>query len=121
MCTLSACRNSSTSSVEPRQLSGGGVAGLSNGGGSSARSYDLYSAELDVHREKRKQRNFGSMAATQVVCMCPLMILRFARLSLEETYENMKHFDFTYLMFVWVAFLPTIIFPCIYASQILPR
>nr|XP_016930815.1 uncharacterized protein LOC108010457 isoform X2 [Drosophila suzukii] len=114
-------RNSSTSSVEPRQLSGGGVAGLSNGGGSSARSYDLYSAELDVHREKRKQRNFGSMAATQVVCMCPLMILRFARLSLEETYENAKHFDFTYLMFVWVAFLPTVIFPCIYASQILPR
>ncbi|XP_039233567.1 uncharacterized protein LOC6525791 [Drosophila yakuba] len=115
-------RNSSTSSVEPRHLSGGGVAGLSNGGGaSSARSYDLYSAELDVHREKRKQRNFGSMAATQVVCMCPLMILRFARLSLEETYENAKHFDFTYLMFVWVAFLPTVIFPCIYASQILPR
>ncbi|XP_017002466.2 uncharacterized protein [Drosophila takahashii] len=114
-------RNSSTSSVEPRQLSGGGVAGLSNGGGSSARSYDLYSAELDVHREKRKQRNFGSMAATQVVCMCPLMILRFARLSLEETYENAKHFDFTYLMFVWVAFLPTVIFPVIYASQILPR
>ncbi|XP_016986604.1 uncharacterized protein LOC108049797 [Drosophila rhopaloa] len=114
-------RNSSTSSVEPRQLSGGGVAGLSNGGGSTARSYDLYSAELDVHREKRKQRNFGSMAATQVVCMCPLMILRFARLSLEETYENTKHFDFTYLMFVWMAFLPTVIFPCIYASQILPR
>ncbi|XP_017042144.1 uncharacterized protein LOC108088711 [Drosophila ficusphila] len=114
-------RNSSTSSVEPRTLSGGGVAGLSNGGGNSARSYDLYSAELDVHREKRKQRNFGSMAATQVVCMCPLMILRFARLSLEETYENTKHFDFTYLMFVWMAFLPTVIFPCIYASQILPR
>ncbi|KAH8386712.1 hypothetical protein KR093_002137, partial [Drosophila rubida] len=114
-------RNSSTSSVEPRTLSGGGVAGLSNGHGTSNRSYDLYSAELDVHREKRKQRNFGSMAATQVVCLCPLMILRFARLSLEETYENQKHFDFTYLMFVWVAFLPTVIFPCIYASQILPR
>ncbi|KAH8246419.1 hypothetical protein KR026_009875 [Drosophila bipectinata] len=114
-------RNSSTSSVEPRHHSGGGVAGLSNGGGSTSRSYDLYSAELDVNREKRKQRNFGTMAATQVVCMCPLMILRFAKLSLEETYENSKHFDFTYLMFVWVAFLPTVIFPCIYASQILPR
>lgn len=97
------------------------MAGLSNGHGTSTRSYDLYSAELDVCREKRKQRNFGSMAATQVVCLCPLMILRFARLSLEETYENQKHFDFTYLMFVWVAFLPTVIFPCIYASQILPR
>ncbi|XP_067641436.1 uncharacterized protein [Eurosta solidaginis] len=89
--------------------------------GTKSRSYDLYSAELDVYREKRKQRNFGSMAATQVVCVCPLMILRFARLSMEETYENQKHFDFTYLMFVWIAFLPTLIFPCIYASQILPR
>ncbi|XP_018784740.1 PREDICTED: uncharacterized protein LOC108966346 [Bactrocera latifrons] len=85
------------------------------------RSYDLYSAELDVYREKRKQRNFGSMAAAQILCLCPLMILRFARLSMEETYENQKHFDFTYLMFVWIAFLPTVIFPCIYASQILPR
>lgn len=85
------------------------------------RSYDLYSAELDVNREKRKQRNFGSMAAAQMLCLCPLMILRFARLSMEETYENQKHFDFTYLMFVWIAFLPTVIFPCIYASQIVPR
>ncbi|XP_030379293.1 uncharacterized protein LOC115627690 [Scaptodrosophila lebanonensis] len=127
-------RNSSTTSTSggERTLSGGGVAGLTTvtshsnggtGGGSSAqsRSYDLYSAEMDVRREKRKQRNFGSMAAAQVVCVCPLMVLRFARLSLEETYENQKHFDFTYLMFVWVAFLPTVIFPCIYASQILPR
>ncbi|ALC49991.1 CG32547 [Drosophila busckii] len=114
-------RNSSTSSAEPRTHSGGGVAGLSNGNSTANRSYDLYSAELDVHRERRKQRNFGSMAATQVVCVCPLMILRFARFSLEETYENQKHFDFTYLMFVWIAFLPTVIFPCIYASQILPR
>lgn len=89
--------------------------------GTATRSYDLYSAEWDVNREKRNQRNFGSMAAAQVVCLCPLMILRFARLSMEETYENQKHFDFTYLMFVWIAFLPTVIFPCIYASQILPR
>ncbi|XP_017488502.1 PREDICTED: uncharacterized protein LOC108376771, partial [Rhagoletis zephyria] len=103
--------------------SGAGGLGLtsSNCSATKTRSYDLYSAEWDVYREKRKQRNFGSMAAAQVVCLCPLMILRFARLSMEETYENQKHFDFTYLMFVWIAFLPTVIFPCIYASQILPR
>ncbi|XP_059223308.1 uncharacterized protein LOC106096041 [Stomoxys calcitrans] len=132
-------RNSSASSVE-RSYSGattatigGGANGLNGNShhstvftgpystGTATRSYDLYSAEWDVNREKRNQRNFGSMAATQVVCLCPLMILRFARLSMEETYENQKHFDFTYLMFVWIAFLPTVIFPCIYATQILPR
>ncbi|XP_065364831.1 uncharacterized protein LOC135957917 [Calliphora vicina] len=133
-------RNSSASSVD-RSYSGATTAtigGAGGGGGGSVlnshstcmapystgtatRSYDLYSAEWDVNREKRNQRNFGSMAAAQVVCLCPLMILRFARLSIEETYENQRHFDFTYLMFVWIAFLPTVIFPCIYASQILPR
>ncbi|XP_061390168.1 uncharacterized protein LOC133325416, partial [Musca vetustissima] len=133
-------RNSSASSVE-RSYSGATTATIGGGGGgglngnshhstvysgpystgTATRSYDLYSAEWDVNREKRNQRNFGSMAAAQVVCLCPLMILRFARLSMEETYENQKHFDFTYLMFVWIAFLPTVIFPCIYASQILPR
>ncbi|KAM7347702.1 uncharacterized protein ACRADG_007209 [Cochliomyia hominivorax] len=130
-------RNSSASSVD-RSYSGATTAtigGTGGGGilnshsscmapystGTATRSYDLYSAEWDVNREKRNQRNFGSMAAAQVVCLCPLMILRFARLSIEETYENQRHFDFTYLMFVWIAFLPTVIFPCIYASQILPR
>ncbi|XP_037937063.1 uncharacterized protein LOC119670737 [Teleopsis dalmanni] len=98
-----------------------GSGGHTGSGSKSTRSYDLYSAELDVSRERRNQRNFGSMAATQIVCLCPLMVLRLARLSMEETYENQKHFDFTYLMFVWIAFLPTVIFPCIYASQILPR
>ncbi|XP_055389932.1 probable serine/threonine-protein kinase nek3 [Condylostylus longicornis] len=86
----------------------------------SNRSYDLYSAELDVSCEKRTQRILGSMAATQVLCVCPLMILKLARMVVVETYENSKHFDFTYLMFVWIAFLPTVIFPCIYASEILP-
>lgn len=88
---------------------------------SASRSYDLYNAEMDICREKRKQRNLGSMAATQVVCVCPLMILRLARMIMVETYENAKHFDITFLMFVWIAFLPTVIFPAIYASQILPR
>ncbi|CAD7090563.1 unnamed protein product [Hermetia illucens] len=87
----------------------------------SSRSYDLYNAELDVTREKRTQRHLGSMAATQVVCICPLMVLRLAKMVLTETYENARHFDFTYLMFVWTAFLPTVIFPCIYVCGILSR
>lgn len=40
---------------------------------------------------------------------------------LEETYENMHHFDLTFLMFVWMAFLPTVVNPCIYATWVLSR
>lgn len=40
---------------------------------------------------------------------------------LTETYENANHFDLTYLMFVWIAFLPTAIIPWIYASLVLPQ
>ncbi|KAJ6638992.1 hypothetical protein Bhyg_11731, partial [Pseudolycoriella hygida] len=40
---------------------------------------------------------------------------------LEETYENTSHFDITFLMFVWMGFLPTVINPCIYGSWMLSR
>lgn len=43
---------------------------------SYTRSYDLYDAEMDSIREKRSQCYLGGMAATQVICICPLMILR---------------------------------------------
>ncbi|XP_055840444.1 uncharacterized protein LOC129908148 isoform X2 [Episyrphus balteatus] len=116
-------RNSSTSSVErtPGRTNTTAPRPLDIKSSAATRQYDLYNAEMDICREKRKQRNLGSMAATQVVCLCPLMILRLARMVMVETYENAKHFDITFLMFVWIAFLPTVIFPGIYASQILPR
>ncbi|KFB41879.1 AGAP000383-PA-like protein [Anopheles sinensis] len=44
--------------------------------GGSSRTYDLYDAEADVNREKRTQRHLGAMASSQVLCVCPLMILR---------------------------------------------
>lgn len=44
-----------------------------------------------------------------------------ARMVLEETYENTSHFDITFLMFVWMGFLPTVINPCIYGSWMLSR
>lgn len=117
-------RNPSTSSVERtpgRTAPSSTRPSIGIKSSSAIRSYDLYNAEMDICREKRKQRNLGSMAATQVVCVCPLMILRMARMVMVETYENTKHFDITFLMFVWIAFLPTVIFPGIYATQILPR
>lgn len=40
------------------------------------RSYDLYDAEADVTRERKTQRFLCSMAAVQVICISPLMVLR---------------------------------------------
>ncbi|XP_055534659.1 uncharacterized protein LOC129724073 [Wyeomyia smithii] len=106
-----------------RSGSSGGGTGTGSGANlsSNSRTYDLYDAELDVNREKRTQRHLGAMASAQVLCVCPLMILRLARMTLVETYENQAHFDITYLMFVWFAFLPTVIVPWIYASWVLSR
>uniref|UniRef100_A0A182PR17 Uncharacterized protein n=1 Tax=Anopheles epiroticus TaxID=199890 RepID=A0A182PR17_9DIPT len=42
----------------------------------NSRTYDLYDAEADVNREKRTQRHLGAMASSQVMCVCPLMLLR---------------------------------------------
>ncbi|KAL1397475.1 hypothetical protein pipiens_009733 [Culex pipiens pipiens] len=101
--------------------SAGAAASIGANLSASSRTYDLYDAEVDVNREKRTQRHLGAMASAQVLCVCPLMILRLARMTLVETYENQAHFDITYLMFVWIAFLPTVIVPWIYASWMLSR
>uniref|UniRef100_A0A336MGV2 CSON015238 protein n=2 Tax=Culicoides sonorensis TaxID=179676 RepID=A0A336MGV2_CULSO len=86
-----------------------------------SKAYDLFDAELDISKDKRAQKHLGAMACTQVICTCPLMILRLAKMVLTETYENTSHFDLTYLMFVWIAFLPAAINPWIYGSLVLPR
>ncbi|XP_050080399.1 uncharacterized protein LOC126568038 [Anopheles maculipalpis] len=104
----------------PGAATGSAVSASANLGGNS-RTYDLYDAEADVNREKRTQRHLGAMAASQVLCVCPLMILRLARMSVAETYENQAHYDITFLMFVWIAFLPTIIVPWMYASWVLSK
>ncbi|EDO64334.2 AGAP000383-PA [Anopheles gambiae str. PEST] len=100
----------------------GGAAGSATANlAGNARTYDLYDAEADVNREKRTQRHLGAMASSQVLCVCPLMILRLARMTVAETYENQAHYDITFLMFVWIAFLPTIIVPWIYAAWVLSK
>lgn len=55
------------------------------------------------------------MVVTFGVCVLPLMILRLARLAIIETYENSGHFDFIYLIIVYVAFIPTCTTPAIFA------
>uniref|UniRef100_A0A182N8H9 Uncharacterized protein n=1 Tax=Anopheles dirus TaxID=7168 RepID=A0A182N8H9_9DIPT len=52
--------------------------------GGNSRTYDLYDAEADVNREKRTQRHLGAMASSQVLCVCPLMILRLDRTPARE-------------------------------------
>ena len=36
-----------------------------------------------------------------------------------ETYENDSHFDLTYIIFVWITFLPTVTLPWFYAHWVL--
>ncbi|XP_048505370.1 orexin/Hypocretin receptor type 1 [Athalia rosae] len=91
-----------------------GFAGLSGG-------YDLYDAELDVRKEKRTQKYLIFMVSVFAICLCPLMVLRLAKLALIETYENSGHFDITFTMFVWVAFMPIVTTPGFYASWQMSR
>uniref|UniRef100_A0A182QAU3 Uncharacterized protein n=1 Tax=Anopheles farauti TaxID=69004 RepID=A0A182QAU3_9DIPT len=46
---------------------------------------------------------------------------QLARMTVAETYDNEAHYEITYLMFVWIAFLPTIIVPWIYAAWVLSK
>ena len=39
--------------------------------------------------------------------------------SLTETYDNDAHFDLTYIICVWITFLPTVTLPWFYAHWVL--
>ncbi|XP_031779267.1 uncharacterized protein LOC100679867 isoform X3 [Nasonia vitripennis] len=84
-------------------------------------SYDLDDAELDVQKEKRTQKYLIFMVTAYAVCLCPLMVLRLARSAFQETYDNSSHIDMTFVLFIWVAFLPALITPCLYASWQMSR
>ncbi|XP_023728017.1 prolactin-releasing peptide receptor isoform X2 [Cryptotermes secundus] len=91
------------------------------GHGVRSGNYDMYEAELDVRKEKRNQKYLISMVTIFAICLCPLMVLRVAKLALAETYENSGHFDITFMLFVWIAFLPTCTTPCLFASWRMSR
>ncbi|XP_012282999.1 prolactin-releasing peptide receptor [Orussus abietinus] len=84
-------------------------------------AYDLYDAELDVRKERRTQKYLIFMVSVFAICLCPLTVLRLAKLVLIETYENSGHFDITFTLFVWLAFLPTMTTPGLYASWQMSR
>lgn len=83
--------------------------------------YDLYEAELDVSKEKRNQKYLISMVTVFGICLCPLNILKLARMAVNETYENSRLIDITYVLAVWIGFLPTCTTPYIYASWQMSR
>ncbi|KAK0161468.1 hypothetical protein PV327_009935 [Microctonus hyperodae] len=91
-----------------------GISGLST-------VYDLYETELDVRKEKRNQKYLIFMVSVFAILLCPLMVLRLAKLALVETYENSGHFDITYTMFVWLGFSSTVTTPFLYASWQMSR
>ncbi|KAF7278306.1 hypothetical protein GWI33_008656 [Rhynchophorus ferrugineus] len=83
--------------------------------------YEVHESELDVMKEKRTQKYLGSIVTMYAICLLPLMIMRLARLALVETYENSSHFDYTYVLFVWLAFLPTCLTPAMFVCWQMSR
>ncbi|XP_054289813.1 prolactin-releasing peptide receptor-like [Macrosteles quadrilineatus] len=77
-------------------------------------NFDLYENELDIKKEKKVQQYLITMVTVFGICLCPLMVLRLAKMAVAETYENTGHFDLTYVTFVWVAFLPTCTTPLLF-------
>lgn len=49
------------------------------------------------------------------------LFFRVAKMALAETYENSGHYDITYTLFVWIAFLPTCTTPGLFASWRMSR
>lgn len=83
--------------------------------------YEIHEPDINVMREKRTQKYLVSMVTMYAICLCPLMILRLARLALVETYDNSGQFDLTYTIFVWVAFVPTCSTPLLFATWQMSR
>ncbi|CAO1336530.1 unnamed protein product [Diamesa tonsa] len=78
-------------------------------------------ADIDLKKEQRSQRYLSGISASHFICLCPLMVLRLARMNVPETYENTLHYDLCFLMFVWISLLPTVITPIIFFSWVLSR
>ena len=88
------------------------VATGSNGGESQ-------SLILDIRREKRSQRFLVLVVSVYFASLLPLNVLKIVRQVVTETYDNEHDFDITYIIIVWLAFLPTVIIPWFVAHWLL--
>ncbi|XP_025415215.1 prolactin-releasing peptide receptor isoform X2 [Sipha flava] len=77
---------------------------------------DSDDVEIDGYKESKTQKYLISMIVIYAVCLCPLMILRLAKLEVSETYENSRHFDLTFMICVWLAFVPTVTTPLLFVA-----
>ncbi|VVC44881.1 G protein-coupled receptor, rhodopsin-like,GPCR, rhodopsin-like, 7TM [Cinara cedri] len=77
---------------------------------------DSDDVEIDGYKESKTQKYLISMVVAYTVCLCPLMILRLAKLEVAETYENSRHFDLTFMICVWLAFVPMVTTPLMFVA-----
>ncbi|XP_034936648.1 uncharacterized protein [Chelonus insularis] len=91
-----------------------GLSGFSN-------TYELYDVELNIKKEKRTQKYLIFMVSVFAISLCPLMMLKLAKLAVVETYENAGHFDITYTLFVLLGFSSAVTTPVLYASWQMSR
>ena len=90
--------------------------------------------DLDINKEKRTQKFLLLILISHFICIVPINILKYVwkeiniiyplliRMvthSMTETYENDSHFDLTFIIFVWITFLPTVTLPWFYAHWVL--
>ncbi|KAK2712866.1 prolactin-releasing peptide receptor-like [Artemia franciscana] len=70
--------------------------------------------EHDINKEKRTQKYLISMVVSFALCMFPLSILKLVNQMVVETFSNTGHFDITFIVFVWIAFLPNVFVPFLF-------
>lgn len=70
--------------------------------------------EKDWAFEKQMQSFLAKAVITYATCLLPLNLIRLLKHVVYETYENSFHFDISFIMVVWLAFLPTITTPVIF-------
>ncbi|KAK8383941.1 hypothetical protein O3P69_016000 [Scylla paramamosain] len=78
-------------------------------------------ALVEVARERRNHRYLVTLVSAFAVCVTPLMVLRLVKNMVMETTQNSAHFDLTFISLVWVAFLPTLTTPVLYAAWKMDR
>ncbi|XP_063610777.1 neuropeptide Y receptor type 2-like [Penaeus indicus] len=72
--------------------------------------------QLDLEEEKRNQKYLALIIGISTLCLTPLAVLRLVKNEILETRQNSGHFDVTYISFVWVAFLPAVSTPVVFAA-----
>lgn len=82
-------------------------------------SVSITTAMVDVSKEKRSQRFLFLIVSIYFVSLLPLNVLKIVRQMVTETYDNEDHFDITYIVIVYVAFVPTLVIPWFFAHWIL--